>query len=346
MLPLGGTIVKKIISLVLALTLLVGMLGVSAVALAEETTPTVTANQDKIDAFIAADNGTVDKRGLSVLSKALLELGKITVSENLDKTEADNLFTGMTRTFGTDGKLESSADKIYLQYFKPGKYPGDFANANHAEAGKEVDVNSVGVWAFRLVVVRPTKIEEADEPAEGETKKDKYEYKLEESSIVAKSALITVNTQDVDSPVVTVNSTKFDELVSKGITAGTRYSITTSTSLFTFSDDGKNSDNSYSYITVNYVIEKKIDGNWTKIYDTTADTKVVAGYSDIVSGSGILATNDDVSANKDDVKYRVIYTFVDKYGHEGVDREGQKSVVTLNLYVNAKKNRRRNNQEG
>ena len=160
-------------------------------------------------------------------------LGKITVSENLDKTEADNLFTGMTRTFGTDGKLESSADKIYLQYFKPGKYPGDFANANHVEAGKEVDVNSVGVWAFRLVVVRPTKIEEADEPAEGETKKDKYEYKLEESSIVAKSALITVNTQDVDSPVVTVNSTKFDELVSKGITAGTRYSITTSTSLFT-----------------------------------------------------------------------------------------------------------------
>lgn len=328
---------KKIISLVLALTLLVGMLGVSAVALAEETTPTVTANQDKIDAFIAADNGTVDKRGLSVLSKALLELGKITVSENLDKTEADNLFTGMTRTFGTDGKLESSADKIYLQYFKPGKYPGDFANANHAEAGKEVDVNSVGVWAFRLVVVRPTKIEEADEPAEGETKKDKYEYKLEESSIVAKSALITVNTQDVDSPVVTVNSTKFDELVSKGITAGTRYSITTSTSLFTFSDDGKNSDNSYSYITVNYIIEKKIDGNWTKIYDTTADTKVVDGYSDIVSGSGILATNDDVSANKDDVKYRVIYTFVDKYGHEGVDSEGQKSVVTLNLYVNAKK---------
>lgn len=328
---------KKIISLVLALTLLVGMLGVSAVALAEDTTPTVTANQDKIDAFIAADNGTVDKRGLSVLSKALLELGKITVSENLDKTEADNLFTGMTRTFDTDGKLESSADKIYLQYFKPGKYPGDFANANHAEAGKEVDVNSVGVWAFRLVVVRPTKIEEADEPAEGETKKDKYEYKLEESSIVAKSALITVNTQDVDSPVVTVNSTKFDELVSKGITAGTRYSITTSTSLFTFSDDGKNSDNSYSYITVNYVIEKKIDGNWTKIYDTTADTKVVDGYSDIVSGSGILATNDDVSANKDDVKYRVIYTFVDKYGHEGVDSEGQKSVVTLNLYVNAKK---------
>lgn len=328
---------KKIISLVLALTLLVGMLGVSAVALAEETTPTVTANQDKIDAFIAADNGTVDKRGLSVLSKALLELGKITVSENLDKTEADILFTGMTRTFDTDGKLESSADKIYLQYFKPGKYPGDFANANHAEAGKEVDVNSVGVWAFRLVVVRPTKIEEADEPAEGETKKDKYEYKLEESSIVAKSALITVNTQDVDSPVVTVNSTKFDELVSKGITAGTRYSITTSTSLFTFSDDGKNSDNSYSYITVNYVIEKKIDGNWTKIYDTTADTKVVDGYSDIVSGSGILATNDDVSANKDDVKYRVIYTFVDKYGHEGVDSEGQKSVVTLNLYVNAKK---------
>ncbi len=328
---------KKIISLVLALTLLVGMLGVSAVALAEDTTPTVTANQDKIDAFIAADNGTLDKRGLSVLSKALLELGKITVSENLDKTEADNLFTGMTRTFDTDGKLESSADKIYLQYFKPGKYPGDFANANHAEAGKEVDVNSVGVWAFRLVVVRPTKIEEADEPAEGETKKDKYEYKLEESSIVAKSALITVNTQDVDSPVVTVNSTKFDELVSKGITAGTRYSITTSTSLFTFSDDGKNSDNSYSYITVNYVIEKKIDGNWTKIYDTTADTKVVDGYSDIVSGSGILATNDDVSANKDDVKYRVIYTFVDKYGHEGVDSEGQKSVVTLNLYVNAKK---------
>lgn len=326
---------KKIISLVLALTLLVGMLGVSAVALAEDATPTVTANQDKIDAFIAADNGTVDNRGLSVLSKAILELGKITVSENLDKIEADDLFTGMTRTFDADGKLKSSADRIYLQYFKPNAYPGDFSNANHVEPGKEVDVNSVGVWAFRLVVVRPTKVEEAD-ATEGETKEDKYEYKLEESAIVAKSALITVNTQDVDSPVVTVNTTKFEELVSKGITAGTRYSITTSTSLFTFTDDGKNSDNSYSYVTVNYVIEKKIDGNWTKIYDTTADTKVVDGYSDIVSSSGILATNDDVSANKDDVKYRVIYTFVDKYGHEGVDKEGQKSVVTLNLYVNAK----------
>lgn len=338
--PLGGTIVKKIISLVLALTILVGMLGVSAVAFAEEseTPATVTVDQSAVDAFIAADEGSEDERGLSALNTAQTALGKITVPDSLDKTDSDGLFAGMTREFDDNNKLKSNSDKIYVEYFKPDKHPGDFSNANHAAAGDKIDLNEVGTWSFRLIVVRPVEIQdETATTAEGdttegeETPAKKYEYKLEKENIVAKSALFDVRTIDVDSPVFSVNSEKLKDLKEKGIVAGTRYSITT-TSLFTVTDDGKNSSNSYSYITYNYVIYHNEKGDWVKIYDSAADTKVVEGYSDIVSSSGILASTDDISANATDYKFRIEYSIVDKYNHEGADKDGNKTFV-LDLTV-------------
>ena len=141
--------------------------------------------------------------------------------------------------------------------------------------------------------------------------------------------------QDVDNPIITLNQTRYDDYTKKGITVGTRYSIPT-TLLFTMTDDGKGT--SSSYITVYYVIEKMIDGNWTAIYDSSKDTKVLDDkYSDFVSASGILAGNDDVSSNSKDYKYRVKYSFKDQYGYTGVDKDGNAPEFVLNLYVNAKK---------
>lgn len=321
---------KKYISLILALTILVGMLGVSAMAFAEDAA-TVTVDQTALDAKIAEDDA------LKALSGNFsLNLGDLKVPAWL-ATEADisALFSG-ANFVSADGKLKEESDKVEIQYFKPGSDRGEVAEdkdkkAGYAAAEETIDVNTVGWWSFRFVVVRPhATVENAGETDEKTTYSVDYT-----KDIVAKSQLVSLYAQDVDNPIITLNQTRYDDYTKKGITVGTRYSIPT-TLLFTMTDDGKGT--SSSYITVYYVIEKMIDGNWTAIYDSSKDTKVLDDkYSDFVSASGILAGNDDVSSNSKDYKYRVKYSFKDQYGYTGVDKDGNAPEFVLNLYVNAKK---------
>lgn len=327
---LRRNIVKKYISLILALTILVGMLGVSAMAFAEDPAP-VTVNQTALNEKIAADET------LKVLaSNFSLNLGDIKVPAWL-ATEADisALFSG-ANFVSADGKLKEESDNVEIQYFKPGSDRGEVAEdkdkkAGYAAAEETIDVNSVGWWSFRFVVVRPhATVENAGETNEKTTYSVDYT-----KDIVAKSDLVSLYAQDVDNPIITLNQTRYDDYTKKGITVGTRYSVPT-TLLFTMTDDGKGT--SSSYISVYYVIEKLIDGNWTAIYDSSKDTKVLDDkYSDFVSASGILAGNDDVSSNSKDYKYRVKYSFKDQYGYTGVDKDGNAPEFVLNLYVNAKK---------
>ena len=321
---------KKYISLILALTILVGMLGVSAMAFAEDPAP-VTVNQTALNEKIAADET------LKVLaSNFSLNLGDIKVPAWL-ATEADiTALFGGANFVSADGKLKEESDKVEIQYFKPGSDRGEVAEdkdkkAGYAAAEETIDVNSVGWWSFRFVVVRPhATVENAGETNEKTTYSVDYT-----KDIVAKSDLVSLYAQDVDNPIITLNQTRYDDYTKKGITVGKRYSVPT-TLLFTMTDDGKGT--SSSYITVYYVIEKMIDGNWTAIYDSSKDTKVLDDkYSDFVSASGILAGNDDVSSNSKDYKYRVKYSFKDQYGYTGVDKDGNAPEFVLNLYVNAKK---------
>lgn len=321
---------KKYISLILALTILVGMLGVSAMAFAEDPAP-VTVNQTALNEKIAADET------LKVLaSNFSLNLGDIKVPAWL-ATEADiSALFGGANFVSADGKLKEESDKVEIQYFKPGSDRGEVAEdkdkkAGYAAAEETIDVNSVGWWSFRFVVVRPhATVENAGETNEKTTYSVDYT-----KDIVAKSDLVSLYAQDVDNPIITLNQTRYDDYTKKGITVGTRYSVPT-TLLFTMTDDGKGT--SSSYISVYYVIEKLIDGNWTAIYDSSKDTKVLDDkYSDFVSASGILAGNDDVSSNSKDYKYRVKYSFKDQYGYTGVDKDGNAPEFVLNLYVNAKK---------
>lgn len=327
---LRRNIVKKYISLILALTILVGMLGVSAMAFAEDPAP-VTVNQTALNEKIAADET------LKVLaSNFSLNLGDIKVPAWL-ATEADiTALFGGANFVSADGKLKEESDKVEIQYFKPGSDRGEVAEdkdkkAGYAAAEETIDVNSVGWWSFRFVVVRPhATVENAGETNEKTTYSVDYT-----KDIVAKSDLVSLYAQDVDNPIITLNQTRYDDYTKKGITVGTRYSVPT-TLLFTMTDDGKGT--SSSYISVYYVIEKLIDGNWTAIYDSSKDTKVLDDkYSDFVSASGILAGNDDVSSNSKDYKYRVKYSFKDQYGYTGVDKDGNAPEFVLNLYVNAKK---------
>lgn len=321
---------KKYISLILALTILVGMLGVSAMAFAEDAA-TVTVDQTALDAKIAEDDA------LKALSGNFsLNLGELKVPAWL-ATEADisALFSG-ANFVSADGKLKEESDKVEIQYFKPGSDRGEVAEdkdskAGYAAAEEQINVNSVGWWSFRFVVVRPhATVENAGETDEKTTYSVDYT-----KDIVAKSQLVSLYAQDVDNPIITLNQTRYDDYTKKGITVGARYSIPT-TLLFTMTDDGKGT--SSSYITVYYVIEKMIDGNWTAIYDSSKDTKVLDDkYSDFVSASGILAGNDDISSNSKDYKYRVKYSFKDQYGYTGVDKDGNAPEFVLNLYVNAKK---------
>ena len=321
---------KKYISLILALTILVGMLGVSAMAFAEDPAP-VTVNQTALNEKIAADET------LKVLaSNFSLNLGDIKVPAWL-ATEADiTALFGGANFVSADGKLKEESDKVEIQYFKPGSDRGEVAEdkdkkAGYAAAEETIDVNSVGWWSFRFVVVRPhATVENAGETNEKTTYSVDYT-----KDIVAKSDLVSLYAQDVDNPIITLNQTRYDDYTKKGITVGTRYSVPT-TLLFTMTDDGKGT--SSSYISVYYVIEKLIDGNWTAIYDSSKDTKVLDDkYSDFVSASGILAGNDDVSSNSKDYNYRVKYSFKDQYGYTGVDKDGNAPEFVLNLYVNAKK---------
>lgn len=321
---------KKYISLILALTILVGMIGVSAMAFAEDAAP-VTVNQTALNEKIAADET------LKVLAGNFsLNLGDIKVPAWL-ATEADiTALFGGANFVSADGKLKEESDKVEIQYFKPGSDRGEVAEdkdkkAGYAAAEETIDVNTVGWWSFRFVVVRPhATVENAGEENEKTTYSVDYT-----KDIVAKSDLVSLYAQDVDHPIITLNQTRFEEYTKKGITVGTRYSVPT-TLLFTMTDDGKGT--SSSYISVYYVIEKLIDGNWTAIYDSSKETKVLDDkYSDFVSTSGILAGNDDVSKNSTDYKYRVKYSFKDQYGYAGVDKDGNTPEFTLNLFVNAKK---------
>ena len=247
---LRRNIVKKYISLILALTILVGMLGVSAMAFAEDAA-TVTVDQTALDAKIAEDDA------LKALSGNFsLNLGELKVPAWL-ATEADisALFSG-ANFVSADGKLTDASDKVEIQYFKPGSDRGEVAEdkdkkAGYAAAEEQIDVNSVGWWSFRFVVVRPhATVENAGETDEKTTYSVDYT-----KDIVAKSQLVSLYAQDVDNPIITLNQTRYDDYTKKGITVGTRYSIPT-TLLFTMTDDGKGT--SSSYITVYYVIEKMI----------------------------------------------------------------------------------------
>ena len=326
---LRRTIVKKIISLVLALTLLVGMFSVATVAFAEDAT-TVTVNQDAVNSKIAADDD------LKILNGFTISEGEIAVPSWLEeKDDVQALFTGINFvTEEKDGKttIDDGSDKVLVQYFKPagdrGAVEEGSSKANYAEAGDKITVAETGWWSFRFVVVRP-RLEKA---AEGEEKATYFDIDYTKD-IVASSALIDVWAQDTDNPVISLREDEANKLIVNGLTAGTRKSIST-TSIFNTTDNGKNG--SSSYITINYIVEKIVDGKWVKIYDTTADTKVVEGYGDYISSSGILASEDEVSKNGTDYKYRVTYSFVDSYGYVGKDSEGNDYTYTLNLTVKAK----------
>lgn len=320
---------KKIISLVLALTLLVGMLSVATVAFAEDAT-TITVNQDAINAKVSADDN------LKILDGFTISEGEIEVPSWLEeKAEVEALFTGINFvTEEKDGKttIDDGSDKVLVQYFKPagdrGAVEEGSSKANYAEAGDKITVAETGWWSFRFVVVRP-RLEKAAESEEKATYFD-IDYTKD---IVASSALVDVWAQDTDNPVISLKDEEVTKLIANGLTAGTRKSIST-TSIFTTTDNGKNG--SSSYITINYIVEKIVDGKWVKIYDTTADTKVVEGYGDYISTSGILASEDEISKNATDYKYRVTYSFKDSYGYVGKDSEGNDYTYTLNLIVKAK----------
>ena len=178
---------KKYISLILALTILVGMLGVSAMAFAEDAA-TVTVDQTALDAKIAEDDT------LKALSGNFsLNLGELKVPAWL-ATEADisALFSGAN--FVTeDGKLTDASDKVEIQYFKPGSDRGEVAEdkdkkAGYAAAEETIDVNTVGWWSFRFVVVRP---HATTEEKEGEEAKTTYSVDYTKD-IVAKSQLVSL----------------------------------------------------------------------------------------------------------------------------------------------------------
>lgn len=321
---------KKIISLVLALTILVGVFGVATVAFAEEPAVAVTPNQSKIDEKVSADDE------LKVLDSFTISEGEITVPDWLgDKTTVESLFNNINFvTEEKDGKTSATdgSDKVLIQYFKPsgdrGAVEEASSKANYAKAGDKITVAETGWWSFRFVVVRPR----VETPAEGEEEAKYYDIDYTKD-IVASSELVDVWAQDTDNPVISAKESDIEKLIANGLTAGTRKSV--STNIFNTTDNGKNG--SSSYITVNYIVEIKTEkGEWIKIYDSTADTKVLdTDYSDRISSSGILATTDDISKDNTDYRYRVTYTFVDAYGYVGKDKDGKDYSYELNLLVKA-----------
>lgn len=122
-------IVKKIISFIIALTLLLSM-TVSVVAFAEGTC-SVTINQAKLDEYM--NYGQADAK-LSLSEKFRLPMAWFT-----DEAKKAEVFVGLT-----------DSDTIYLQYCEPNDDPKD--DWAEVKAGETIDADTVGYWQFRFSV--------------------------------------------------------------------------------------------------------------------------------------------------------------------------------------------------
>ncbi len=276
---------KKLVSLLVAMMLIVSLFAVSGIAFAEETTTRddVIFNQDYFE-------------NLNDVTTLRL-VNAVTISFSLnndwlkDSAKVKSVFTNANYVLTTEGELgvTSESDKIFVEYCSPSKDSKDTWNCT--DASKTINVSTTGWWCFRYVLKNSKGTTSTGTDAE--------------ANVLARTSTIHLYFSDETAPEVTGLHSDMKTAMEDGITVGKTYTIKTNISI---------ADTSST--TTTYVVYKKVNGAWTEnpIYDST--TKVVAeGFEDGISTAGVITMlESDVLADNEPV-YKIVYTVKDSLGY-------------------------------
>ncbi len=279
---------KKLVSLFIALTLIMSLFTVTAVAFAAEgegeTQPEQPARTvEFVKAEFAALEATNPKMVQPVSSEFVLDCSWLKNAETVNKVFAGANYVLDQSEGHKDYAVTSESDTVKLQYLRPNNDYKDDSKWTNSTLGSKINVSTTGWWGFRYIL----------------------KVKGSSEDYAAKSDTIYIYFSDDTAPKVTGLSTDMKKVQEEGVKVGSTYSVRTN---LTISDT--------SSTTVTYKVFKKVNGNWTEtpIYDSV--TKEVAeGYEDNISTSGVITMQkDDVLADKSPV-YKIVYSVKDAMGY-------------------------------
>ncbi len=306
---LWRNIVKKIFSLIIALTLLVSIFAVSAVALADETR-TVTVET-------AGNEYLLNKVG----NERYLDDAKDFKGWLTTTADVKAVFTGINFAMESDADYDKNAkyDTVRLEYCTADpRFDNNWTNDEKtlvvADGGTSFDLKLSGYVAFRYSATY--------KPADGELEKTVYTEQF------------VVYVRDVTAPEVETG-TSLETTIKDGLTVGKAYSVSTTSSAIKVTDS--------STYTVTYVIKKLIKGEYVEVYSSETGLSKDYEGKDISSGT-ITPTADDVLS---DATYQIIYTVTDVNGYKTVslpallkvnpaevqDAEKKVDVLKIVLYI-------------
>lgn len=290
---------KKLVSLLIAMMLVVSLFSVCSVAFAEGEESTRDDVVFKSEVFESLTDVTTLKMlqpvgDFSLNNEWLKDASKVSaVFENAN-------YVLSTAEDAAEFAVTSESDKVFIEYCTPSKdYKGTWSCK---ELGSTISISSIGWHGFRYVL-----------------KNNKGTSSTGDTNVLARTSAIYVYFSDEKAPVISGLHSDMKTAMEDGITVGKTYTIKTNLSI---------SDTSST--TTTYVVYKKVNGSWTEepIYDST--TKVVAeGFEDGISTSGVITMLEgDVLANKEPV-YKIVYTVKDSLGYVTV------ADAELTLFANA-----------
>ncbi len=262
----------------------------------------VTVDNDKLMEFLAVD-GLKMEMGRTPIGKTLMASG-----DNIRAT-----FNGIKYVASGEDDYDavrSTNDKIYVEYCRPSESPKGQENWQNStqitSATTEVNLSSSGWYLLRFVIKDST-----------------------DTNVLAVSDKISRYVEDSKHPVISL-STSMSDKVNDGLTAGTKYSISTSLSI---------TDSSST--TVTYKIYKVVNGEDVLVYDS--ETKeVTEGYEEFIDSEGaITPSKDDISTEP---VYKIRYAVKDANGYYGVanDESAEQFFPEMALKVNAPESKKTN----
>ena len=273
---------KKIFSLIIALTLLVSVFALSAVAFADGEARTVTVT-DLGNAYLLDKVGTdrfiADQENFK---------GWLTTT-----ADVKSVFTGINFAIFGDDDYDKDAkyDTVRLEYCTgdprfQDNWVSDEKTLIVTAGGTSFNLKLSGYVAFRYsATYKPTP-------------------DAEEKTVVTKEFVLFV--EDTTAPVLELGTT-LSSKVAEGLTVGKAYTITTSSSSVKVTDS--------STYTTTYAIQKLINGQYVEIYNSVDGLSEDYEGKDVAGGT-ITPSAEDVL---DQATYKVIFSATDANGFKGND---------------------------
>lgn len=283
---------KKIFSLIIALTLLVSVFALSTVAFADESegesSTTITPRT------ITVDNAKLmEKVGNAIFfyddDTTLFVDGKF-VGWLTSSADVKEVFSNIVFAFDGEDDFDSTKtyDTVRLEYCTGNtkyddNWEDDVTNLKVGKGGTSFELTLSGRVSFRYSVSY-----KATSDATEETK--------------VYTDIFVLYIVDRKAPVVEMGTTLTDK-VATGLTVGSAYTVSTSSSSIKVTD--------LSTTTTTYVINKRINGAYVQVYSSVDGLSEDYEGTDISSGT-ITPTADDVLT---EATYQIIYTVTDAYGY-------------------------------